>query len=107
LQENNYELALTINIEAKSSEDASSLFIVELSYAGVFTLQGIDDNEREGILMVYCPNLLFPYARRVISDVTRDGGFPPLMMEPIDFAALYSRNKQQQKTKSPSEESVH
>ncbi|MCD6034570.1 MAG: protein translocase subunit secB [Rickettsiales bacterium] len=92
LQENVYEVALNFTVKALADEKAV-IFLVELSYAGVFTLNNIPLQEREPLLMIYCPNMLFPFARRVIGDVSRDGGFLPLMLEPIDFAALYQRRK--------------
>ncbi len=91
LQSNLYEVAL--HVTAKAEADGNSLFLVDVSYAGVFTLNDIPEDEKEAVLLVYCPNILFPYARRVISDATRDGGFPPLMIDPVDFMALYQRRK--------------
>ncbi len=87
--EDTYEVALTINANAKSGDD--KVFITELTYAGVFTLKDVSDAEKEPALLIFCPNLLFPFARRIIADVTRDGGFPPLMLDPIDFASLYAQ----------------
>ncbi|MCH2037665.1 MAG: protein-export chaperone SecB [Rickettsiales bacterium] len=94
LRDDDYEVA--IRIETKAVCEDETLFLAELTYGGVFTLHNIPDNEKEGILMIYCPGLLFPYARRVISDTTRDGGFPPLLLDPIDFATLYQKRKAQQ-----------
>lgn len=93
LQGNSFEVVLQITAKA-TAEDDKPLFIADLAYGGVFTLNGIEDKDREAVLLVYCPNMLFPFARRVIADATRDGGFPPLMVDPIDFFALYSSNKQ-------------
>ena len=92
LSEEAFEVELKITITAKGEE--SVLFLTELTYAGVFTLHNISESEREAILFVHCPSILFPYARRVVSDVTRDGGFQPLMIAPVDFAALYAQKKQ-------------
>ena len=86
-----FEVILTIQAEGKVKND--SLFIIDLHYAGVFTIETEDQNEREMTLLVYCPSILFPYARRIISDATRDGGFPPLMISPIDFLSLYLQKK--------------
>lgn len=94
VKDNDYEVAIRIETKAQCEDEV--LFLAELSYGGIFTLHNIPDNEREGILMIYCPGLLFPYARRVISDTTRDGGFPPLMLDPIDFATLYQKRKAQE-----------
>lgn len=91
LQEGIFEM--TMLISARASESGNTLFLVELAYAGIFQLSGIPDARIEHILLVDCPFVLFPFARRVISDVTRDGGFPPLMLDPIDFHALHMQNK--------------
>ena len=82
-----YEVELKINAEAKT--DAGSAFVIELIYAGLFGLRNVPEEALEPFLVVEAPRLIFPFARRIISDLTRDGGFPPLMLEPIDFAQLY------------------
>jgi len=87
-----YECVLNINATAKREDHA--VFVTELSYAGIFTLQNIPDNEKEPALLIFCPNLLFPFARRVIADTTRDGGFPPHRLDPNDFGALYAQRAQ-------------
>ncbi len=89
LQDNVYEVSLVIRAEAKAAD--KNVFLAELTYAGVFTLD-VADAERDGILLVYCPNMLFPFARRIIADATRDGGFPPLMLDPVDFTRLYQQH---------------
>ena len=93
LEAPNFEVTLQIMANAKYQE--KPVFLVELTYAGVFTLIGIPQEALEPTLLVECPRLLFPFARRVVADVTRDGGFPPLLLGPIDFLALY-RNGQAQ-----------
>lgn len=92
--DNSYEVALKINAGAKADED--QLFLIELIYAGVFTLETEDREQLEQILMMYCPNLLFPFARQVIASTAAQGGFPPLMLEPIDFTRLYATHKAQE-----------
>lgn len=94
LREELFEVVLKISVKAGVKED--SLFIAELSYAGLFTLQNIPEERLQQILFVDCPFMLFPYARRIISDTTRDGGFPPLMLEPIDFFAMYRKRAEAQ-----------
>lgn len=91
LKEDSYELEMSIS--AKAVTDKEPLFIVELTYAGIFTLINTPPQEAESVLLVECPQLLFPFARRVIADVTRDGGFPPLMLEPMDFRSLYEARR--------------
>lgn len=85
--ERSFEVVLKINIEAKVNGKAA--FIAELSYAGIFTVQGVPQEHLQPLLLIECPRLIFPFARNIIADMTRDGGFPPLMMQPIDFVALY------------------
>lgn len=89
LRDDLYEVTLKVTSKAKVQD--KNLFLVDLEYAGLFTLLNIPAERLEQILMVDCPFILFPYARRVISDVTRDGGFPPLMLEPIDFFSMYKK----------------
>lgn len=89
-----HEVALHLSVEAKVGEDTA--FVCELTYAGLFALMNIPEQSLQPVLMIECPRLLFPFARRVVADATRDGGFPPLMIDPVDFAALYRRRLQQQ-----------
>ena len=84
-----YDVTLTIRAEAK--RDNMTAFIIELAYAGVFTITGIPQDQMEPVLFIEGPRLLFPFARAIISDLTRDGGFTPLMLNPIDFVDLYRR----------------
>jgi preprotein translocase subunit SecB len=84
-----YEVTLTVRAEAK--RDGMVAFIVELAYAGVFTITGIPQDQMEPVLFIEGPRLLFPFARAIIADLTRDGGFTPLMLNPIDFVDLYRR----------------
>ena len=91
-QDNMYETILKIS--ARANSDRGTMFLVDLLYAGVFELVNIPEDRVEGILFVDCPFVLYPFARRVVADVTRDGGFPPLMLEPVDFQSLYMQNKQ-------------
>ncbi len=90
--ENIYEVDLKITSTAKVGEDTA--FVAELVYSGLFAAKNLPENTLQPFLMIEAPRQLFPFARRIISDVTRDGGFPPLMLEPIDFAALYQQQMQ-------------
>ena len=86
-----FEVVISVSIGATND---STTFVIDLSYAGLFTLTGVQDqSSKEVILLVHCPNILFPYVRRMISDITRDGGFPPLMLSPVDFMGLYYARK--------------
>ena len=87
LNETTFEVILQITANAQYQQ--KPVFLVELTYAGVFTLIGIPQEAMEPALLVECPRMLFPFARRIVADVTRDGGFPPLLLAPIDFLALY------------------
>lgn len=98
LKENSYEVALHMKVEAKAGDDP--MFIVDLVYAGVATLTNIEAQALQPILMIEAPRQLFPFARRIISDAARDGGFPPVMLSTIDFVALYRRGLEQQKAKA-------
>ena len=83
-----FEVELKIRVDAKA--DSKPLFLLEVAYAGVFKLTNIPDTAtQQAILLIQAPHMLFPYVRRIVSDVVRDGGMPPLMIEPIDFMALY------------------
>ena len=100
-----YEVAIMIRAEAHDTSAQANgqsapavpptVFVAELTYAGVFTLTGLPDNAVEPVLLVECPRILFPFARNILSDVTRDGGFPPVLLQPIDFVALWQSRRQQ------------
>ena len=103
--QNVFEVALMIRAEAHEAAATQSngqeaavpptVFVAELTYAGVFTLSGLPDNAIEPVLLVECPRILFPFARNILSDVTRDGGFPPVLLQPIDFVALWQARRAQ------------
>jgi preprotein translocase subunit SecB len=97
VQENVYEVVLAVKARAKpTGEDRVDLYEVKLSYAGLVTIENItDEAQKETILMIHVPTLLFPYARSIISEVTKDSGFQPLMLEPLDFARLHEQRKAQ------------
>ncbi|MEX1147322.1 MAG: protein-export chaperone SecB [Sphingomonadales bacterium] len=92
--EETYEVDLKMTASAKQGDETA--FMVELVYAGLFAARNLPQESLQPFLLIECPRILFPFARRIISDATRDGGFPPLMLEPIDFAALYRQHLQQQ-----------
>ena len=85
-----YEVSLNLEVHARS--DSGVIYNVEMVYGGLFRLQNIPQNLLQPVLFVDCPTILFPFMRRVLADVTRDGGFPPLMLDPIDFGRLYAEN---------------
>ncbi len=84
------------HLEVHAKSDAGVIYNVELIYGGLFRLRNVPQNLLQPVLFVDCPTLLFPFLRRVLADVIRDGGFPPLMLDPIDFGRLYAQNLAQQ-----------
>lgn len=87
--DNQYEVVSKYKIESTNKADGASLFLLELEYAGLFLIEGVPTEQLHPFLLIECPRLLFPFARRIVSDVTRDGGFLPLNLDMIDFMALY------------------
>ena len=103
--ENQYEVIAKLKIHSKNKTSGEDLFIMEMDYTGVFQLEGVPDDQLHPFLMIECPRMMFPFFRRIVSDVTRDGGFPPLNLDNIDFVSMY-RNEiariQAQKAQSAS-----
>ena len=93
--EETYEVALQLEVHASS--DLGVIYNVELLYGGLFRLRAVPENLLQPVLFVDCPTILFPFVRRVLADAIRDGGFPPLVLDPIDFARLYAQNLAQAK----------
>ncbi|WP_293450465.1 protein-export chaperone SecB [Planktotalea sp.] len=87
--EHQYDVITKIEINSKVKDTGQQLFLLELEYAGVFHIEGVPDDQMHPFLLIECPRMTFPFVRRIVSDVTRDGGFPPLNLETIDFVALY------------------
>ncbi|MFN3890031.1 MAG: protein-export chaperone SecB [Beijerinckiaceae bacterium] len=94
IDQNDFEVSLMI--EGSAGEGAGLLFQFELNYAGLFRLVNIPADDLHPVIMIECPRLLFPFARQIIADAVRNGGFPPLMLEPIDFVALYRQRLEAQ-----------
>ena len=86
-----YEVELQINVGARRGED--SLYLVDLKYVGLFEIENLTDDIKEAYLLVECPRILFPFARRIIYDLHADGSLPPLMLDPVNFAELYKKKK--------------
>jgi preprotein translocase subunit SecB len=82
-----------LKLSARASREDGPVFVVELVYGGLFAVDGVSAENLEPVLLVECPRFLFPFARRIIADVTADGSFPPLMLDPIDFGAVYMARK--------------
>ncbi len=89
LAENRYEVCLVLHVKATAGE--TTLFIIETTYAGVFRLNNIPQESVRPVLLIEAPRLLFPFVRSIVAEAARDGGFPPLLINPIDFAALYQQ----------------
>ena len=87
--EHQYEVICKFRVSSKNTVDDANLFMCELDYGGVFHVEGVPEDQLHPFLMIECPRLLFPFIRRIISDTTRDGGFPPVNLDPVDFVALY------------------
>ena len=95
--DNQYEVLVKLNVESKTKDDEpKTVFALELDYAGVFQIENVPEAQLHPFLMIECPRQLFPFLRRVVHDVTRDGGFPPLNLENIDFLTIY-RNELQRR----------
>jgi len=92
--DNLYDIVLTI--DAKALDDKEILFQAELTYGGIFKIENFPEEHLTPVIFIECPRLLFPFARQIIADATRNGGFPPLMIDPIDFATLYHNRMAEQ-----------
>ncbi len=88
MAENVYEVVLTVTVTCKLAEKTA--YLAEVQQAGVFGMSGFDMANRDAVLATYCPNVLFPYARQIVSDLIQNGGFPPFLLQPINFEALYA-----------------
>lgn len=98
LEGGRYEVSMDISVKASLGGDA--MFVLELTYAAVVAVaEGLDRAALENILLVHCPFLIFPFAREIVSNMTRCGGYPPLMIEPVDFAAVYMAKKKEMEGK--------
>lgn len=97
-QDDVYAVETPINVKAE--RDGKVLFNIELIYGGLFRIQNVPENRVAAVLMIECPRLLFPFARQTVAAVSQSGGFPPVMLEPVDFAAIYRQNLQRMATAS-------
>ena len=102
--ENQYEVITKLTVTSNNKSDQSPLFLLEMEYAGLFHIDGLPEEQLHPYLLIECPRMTFPFLRRVVSDVTRDGGFPPVNLDTIDFLALYrqelARRVEEQKAKA-------
>lgn len=84
-----YEVISKYTVTSKNKADGSTLFLIELDYAGIFHIENVPEDQLHPFLLIECPRMIFPFVRRIVSDVTRDGGFPPYNMDTVDFVAIY------------------
>lgn len=88
-QDNQYDVVTKFKITSTNKANNQPLFLMELDYGGIFQIEGVPEDQLHPFLLIECPRLLFPFVRRIVSDVTRDAGFPPLNIDTVDFLALY------------------
>lgn len=98
LSETDFDVVLTL--EAKAADGKDVLFNIELVYGGVFRIQGVPQDRALPLLFIECPRLLFPFARQIVADATRNGGYPPLMIDPIDFAQMFQQRMAEEQAKA-------
>ncbi|MBB3611515.1 protein-export chaperone SecB [Rhizobium sp. BK602] len=98
LSDSDFDVVLTLSAEAKDGDRV--LFHTELVYGGVFRVTGFPQEHMLPLLFIECPRLLFPFARQIIADITRNGGFPPLMIDPIDFAQMFTQRMAEEQTRA-------
>jgi preprotein translocase subunit SecB len=95
-----YEVELSV--AARANRDGEAVFVVEATYGGVFDIRNLPRDQLEMIMLVECPRLMFPFLRQIVADATRNGNFPPLMMEPIDFMGIYQANAERARQQAAS-----
>ena len=88
-KDKNLEVIIKLTINSKNKETNESIFILEIEYAGIFLIENVPPDQMHPFLLIECPRMIFPYLRRIVGDITHDGGYPPLNLENIDFLALY------------------
>ena len=99
--ENQYETAIKLNITSKAKDGDATLFVLEIDYVGIFQVESVPEEQMHHYLLIECPRMIFPFLRRIVSDVTRDGGFPPLNLENIDFLSLYRNEVARRQAETP------
>lgn len=91
-----FEVVIKLIIESKTKDSGDMLFVMEIEYAGIFHIDGVPEEQLHPFLLIECPRMLFPFLRRIVSDVTRDGGYPPLNLDNIDFIQIYRGEMERQ-----------
>ncbi len=105
ISENIYEVILRVTVTSKFED--KTVFLVEVKYAGIFTIANMEEAQLKGMLGSYCPNLLFPYVRETVSDLISKGGFPQLLLTPVNFDALYAQHQEKAKDALPESSTEH
>jgi preprotein translocase subunit SecB len=105
IDEDNHQVVLTVTVTAKVGDDVA--FLVEVKQAGIFTLTGYSNEEMGPLLGSYCPNTLFPFVREVVSDLVLKGGFPQLVLSPVNFDAMYMHQKEQAQKQAQEAQAKH
>lgn len=98
LENDNYEVVLTVTVDAKA--DDKTVFLVEIQQAGLFRMTGVSEEQRAVLLGSFCPGVLYPYVREAVSNLVQRGGFPEFLLQPIDFDGLYAQSRQEAGTVS-------
>jgi preprotein translocase subunit SecB len=105
LEDNLFEVSLSVTVTVKCNDKTA--YLVEVSQAGIFSISGFSEQEKAPMLGSFCPNILFPYAREVVSDLVAKGGFPQLMLAPVNFDALYAQHLQNNQQQVPGSNTVN
>lgn len=99
--EGQFESSIKLNVTSKDKTSGTTLFVMEIDYVGIFSIEGVPEEQMHPFLLIECPRMIFPFLRRIVSDVTRDGGFPPLNLENIDFISLYRNEIARRQAEQP------
>lgn len=99
--DNQFESSIKLNVTSKVKDSDVTLFVMEIDYVGIFHIEDVPEDQMHPFLLIECPRMIFPFLRRIVSDVTRDGGFPPLNLENIDFIALYRNEIARRQAEEP------
>ena len=95
------DVQVQVNLDAKAKDGDATLFVLEIDYVGIFQVESVPEEQMHPYLLIECPRMIFPFLRRIVSDVTRDGGFPPLNLENIDFLSLYRNEVARRQAETP------
>jgi preprotein translocase subunit SecB len=104
---NQTQFEVELSVTARSEQDGKPMFVIEATYAGVFEIVNIPQEQLEPVLLIECPRILFPFARQIVAETTQSGNFPPLMLDPLDFLAIYEARKQGAFQNTPTGASAH